>query len=151
MLSLGDMRYKGLFTLFGVLGYCGALVLLATAPWFAFALVAAALLGVTDSVQMIPRNATIIGISPDALRGRVESFRSMLAGGGPPLGFMLSGALAATFGASAALAAGAAACAAFVVGIGLSRKELRDPDLGSTPAAAEEEEGNRVREPVAQA
>jgi MFS family permease len=151
MLSLGNMRYKGLFTLFGVLGYCGALVLLATAPWFTLALVAAALLGVTDSVQMIPRNATIIGISPDAFRGRVESFRSMLAGGGPPLGFMLSGAMAASFGASAALVAGAAACAAFVVGIGLSRKELRDPDLGSIPAAAEGEQLSRIREPVVRA
>jgi hypothetical protein len=75
----------------------------------------------------------------------------MLAGGGPPLGFMLSGAMAASFGASAALVAGAAACAAFVVGIGLSRKELRDPDLGSIPAAAEGEQLSRIREPVVRA
>jgi MFS family permease len=31
IMALGDMRYKGLFTVFGVLGYCASLVLLATA------------------------------------------------------------------------------------------------------------------------
>jgi MFS family permease len=143
MLSLGDMKYKGLYTIFGVLAYCGALVMLAVAPFFALAIVASALLGVTNSVQMIPRNSTIISISPDALRGRVEAFRSMLAGGGPPLGYTLSGGLAAALGPPLALVAGAIACAALVAGIGVTRKELRDPYLGSTsrsstPEAADE-------------
>jgi predicted MFS family arabinose efflux permease len=47
ILSLGDMRYKGLYTIFGVLAYCAALVLLALSPWFLLAAVAAALLGTT--------------------------------------------------------------------------------------------------------
>ncbi|MBM3140247.1 MAG: MFS transporter, partial [Chloroflexi bacterium] len=103
ILSLGDMRYKGLYTVFGVLAYCGALVLLALSPWFALSLVAAGLLGTTNSVQMIPRNTAILAISPDSLRGRVEAFRSMFAGGGPPLGYTLSGGVAAALGAPAAL------------------------------------------------
>jgi len=106
ILSLGDMRYKGLYTVFGVLAYCGALVLMALSPWFLLTLVAAALLGTTNSVQMIPRNSAILAISPDTMRGRVEAFRSMLAGGGPPLGYTLSGGLAAAFGAPAALVIG---------------------------------------------
>ena len=137
ILSLGDMRYRGLFALFAVFGYCLGLVLLALAPWFSLALVAAALLGTTDAVQMISRNSTIISISPDALRGRVEAFRTMLAGGGPPLGYMMSGALAAALGPPLALLIGAAACAALVASIGLTRKELRDPRLGSTRSAVE--------------
>ena len=135
ILSLGDMKYRGLYALFAVLAYCGALVLLALSPWFLLAIVGAALLGVTDSIQMISRNSTIIAISPDALRGRVEAFRTMLSGGGPPLGYMLSGVLAAVLGAPLALVVGAAACAALVAGIGVSRKELRDPHLGSTVTA----------------
>jgi MFS family permease len=133
VISLGDMKYKGLYTVFGVLGYCVALVLLALAPWFWLALVAAGLLGAMNSVQAIPRNSAIIAMSPDALRGRVESFRSMLAGGGPPLGYTLNGALAAALGPTAALVGGAIACIALVAGIGLSRSELRDPYLGSGP------------------
>jgi MFS family permease len=136
ILSLGDMRYKGLFTVFGVLAYCVALVLLALSPWFLLTLVAAGLLGASNSVQAIPRNSAIIAIAPDALRGRVEAFRSMLAGSGPPLGYTLSGAVAAALGPATALVAGAAACALFVSAIALTRKELRDPDLGSNREAS---------------
>ena len=132
ILSLGDMKYKGLYTVFGVLAYCAALVLLALSPWFFLTLVAAGLLGATNSIQMIPRNSAILAISPDALRGRVEAFRSMLAGGGPPLGYTLSGGLAAALGPPLALVVGAAACAVLVAGVGITRRELRDPYLGST-------------------
>ena len=132
ILSLGDMKYKGLYTVFGVLAYSAALVLLALSPWFLLTLVAASLLGVTNSVQMIPRNSAILAISPDALRGRVEAFRSMLAGGGPPLGYMLSGGLAAALGAPIAVVTGAAACALLVAGVSITRRELRDAHLGST-------------------
>jgi MFS family permease len=131
MLSLGDMRYKGFYAVIAVLGYCGALVLLALSPWFAGALVAAALLGTTDSIQMIARNSTIIAITPNVLRGRVEAFRSMVSGGGPPLGYAMSGGFASLFGASVALLIGAGACVAVIVSIAASRRELRDPALGS--------------------
>jgi len=134
ILSLGDMRYKGLYTVFGVLAYCLALIALALSPWFWLALVASALLGTTNSVQMIPRNSVILTISPDAMRGRVEAFRSMLAGGGPPLGYFLSGALAASLGPATALVAGAVACIALVGVVGAVHGELREPALGSTPA-----------------
>lgn len=131
IMSLGDMRYKGLFTVFGVLAYCASLVVLAVSPWYLLALIPAGLLGACNSIQAIPRNSAIISIAPDELRGRVESFRSMLAGGGPPLGDTLSGATASAFGPATALVVGAIACATLVTGIALSRKELRDPYLGS--------------------
>lgn len=144
ILSLGDMRYKGIYTVFGVLGYAAALALLALAPWFPLALFAAAMLGVGNSVQMIPRNTVILALPPDALRGRVEAFRTMITGGGPPLGYMLSGALAASLGVPLALTLGAAACAIFVGGIGLTRRELHDPDLGAP--SEEEAEASRAAE-----
>ncbi len=130
ILSLGDMRYKGLYAVFGVLAYCVALVGLAASPGFLLSMIAAGFLGFTNSVQVIPRNSAILAISPDALRGRIDAFRSMLAGGGPPLGYTTSGALAAALGAPAALTVGAAACAAVVIAVAVTRRELRDPDLG---------------------
>ena len=131
ILSRGDMRYKGLYAVAGVLGYCVSLVFFALSPWFVLTLVASALLGVTNSVQMVPRNTAILSVSPDALRGRVEAFRSMLAGGVPPLGFTLAGALAATFGAPLAVLMGAGVCAVLVSGLALTSRELRDPDVGA--------------------
>ncbi len=80
---------------------------------------------------MIPRNSAILAITPDPLRGRVESFRSMVAGGGPPLGFALAGACATAVGVEGALILGAAICAVSVAGVALTRRELRDPDLGA--------------------
>ena len=132
ILSLGDMKYKGLYTVFGVLAYCGALALLALSPWLILTFVAAGLLGTTNSIQMIPRNTVILSISPDALRGRVEAFRSMLAGGGPPFGYALSGGVATVLGAPMALVVGAVACSVLVAGVGITQSELRDPYLGST-------------------
>ncbi|MGE3855687.1 MAG: MFS transporter, partial [Dehalococcoidia bacterium] len=133
IMSLGNMRYKGLYTLFGVLAYCFALAILPLAPWFWLALVASALLGVTNAIQMVPRNTAILTVSPDSLRGRVEAFRSMLAGGGPSLGFTLSGAAAEAFGPVIAVVGGAVACAISVGIIGVTRHELRDPTLGQVP------------------
>lgn len=136
ILSRGDMRYKGLYTVAGVLGNCAALAMLAVSPSFLVAAIAAALLGATNSIQMIPRNSAILAMSPDALRGRVEAFRSMLAGGAPPLGYTLSGVLATAFGTPLALLLGAGACVVFTGVIVLTRRELRDPELGMTPPPA---------------
>lgn len=134
IMSLGDMKHKGIYTIVGVLANCVSVVMIAVSPWFWLAIVASVLNGATNSIQAIPRNSAIIAISPDALRGRVEAFRSMLAGGGPPLGYALSGALAAVLGPALALIAGATTCAALVGGIAFTRKELRDPYLGSADA-----------------
>ena len=65
-------------------------------------------------------------------RGGGGACRSVLAGGGPPLGYALSGVVAAALGAPLALLVGAGACALLVVGIGTAHRELRDPNLGST-------------------
>ena len=135
ILALGDMRYKGLYTMFGVLAFCASVALLAVSPWFSIALIAAALTGVTNSIQVIPRNSAILTMSPDALRGRVESFRSMLAGGGPPIGYAVSGAMGAALGVPVALVLGSIACVVTVAGIGVTRHELRDPDLGAAVEA----------------
>jgi MFS family permease len=131
ILTLADMRYKGLYTVFGVLAYSATLALLGLSFSFYVAFLAAMLLGVTNSIQVIPRNSVILGIAPDALRGRVEAFRTMLSGGGPPLGYALSGGVAAIFGAQLALVIGAISCAVVVVGIGVSHRKLWDPNLGA--------------------
>jgi MFS family permease len=134
ILSLGDMKYKGVYTIFGVLANCATVIMLAVSPWYSLAIIASVLNGATNSVQAIPRNSAIIAISPDAMRGRVEAYRSMLAGGGTPLGYALSGVLAAALGPPLALIAGSIACCALVAGIAGTRKELRDPYLGSETA-----------------
>ena len=133
IMSLSDLRYKGLIVAGGILGYCAALVALALSPWFLLSLLVAGALGLFDSLQATPRSAVIQQITPDDLRGRVSSFQTMLTNGVPPLGQTQLGAVAAILGAPLALIAGAIACAVLILGIVVRSPDLRAPDLGSLP------------------
>lgn len=137
IMSLGDVRHKGLLVVVGILSYCGALVALAVSPWFLLSIGATFLLGAFDSLQATPRNVVIQMITPDELRGRVSAFHGMLTAGVPHLGMGYTGGLAALLGAPLALIGGAAVCAAVVLGLTAARRDLLDPELGSaTPRAS---------------
>jgi len=129
LMSLGNVRYKGLFVVGGVVGYCLCLLMLAMSGWFPLSLLAASGLGFFDSVQAIPRNAVIQLMTPDGLRGRVSSFQRMMTNGIPALGQAQSGAVAALLGAPLALAAGALTCTAIILGLLAARRDLRAADL----------------------
>jgi MFS family permease len=131
VMSLGDIRRRGVLIVGAILVYCAMLVLLAISPWFLLALFAAAALGLSDSLQATPRNALIQAITPDEIRGRVEAFRQMLTGGMPALGQVYMGGTASLIGAPLALIGGAIACATVVIGITLKRPDIRAPDLGT--------------------
>jgi MFS family permease len=131
IMSLGDVRYKGLVVCAGILAYCLSLVLLAVSPWFTLSVVATVGLGLFDSFNATPRNGIIQLVTPDELRGRVSSFQSMLTTGPPALGYALSGTLAAIVGTRSALLVGAFTCVVLIVGLVAGRRDLRDRDLGS--------------------
>ncbi len=134
VMSLGDLRHKGLVAVTAILGYCGALVLLALSPWFPLSLLVAGGLGLFDSIQATSRNTVIQAITPDEMRGRVSAFQQTLTNGMPSLGQTYAGAVASIFGPAAALISGATACATIVFGIAASRGEIRKRDLGAEPA-----------------
>ena len=136
MMSLGDVRHKGIWVAGGILGYCAALFVLAASPWFVVSILAVVLLGAFDSVQMVPRNGLIQAITPDELRGRVSSFQTMLTGGMPSLGQSTSGALAQVIGAPLAIVVGAGACVAAIFGLLVARPDLRDRNVGDVPQEA---------------
>jgi MFS family permease len=131
VMSLGDIRYKGLVVIGALLAYSASLVLLALSPWFALSLAATFLLGMFDSLQATPRNAVIQLVTPDDLRGRVASFQGMLTTGLPSLGQALLGALGAVIGVPTAMIVGASTNAAIQVGLVATRPELRAPELGA--------------------
>lgn len=135
IMGLGDVRYKGIYVVVGILAYCGMLLVLAGSPWFLLSLLAAGGLGLFDSVQAVPRNTVIQALSPDHLRGRVSSIQSMSTTGAPSLGQMWSGTLASVLGAPLAVTIGAASCAALVLGLAAARPDVRKRDLGFAPVA----------------
>jgi MFS family permease len=155
IMSLTNIRYKGLFIVGAILAYCVGLVALALSPGvltvlgsgslaasgpamastvaFLVALLASGGLGLFDSLQATPRNALIQLMTPDELRGRVESLRQMLTAGMPALGQMYMGATASLLGAPLALMVGAATCAAVVLGITAGRRDVRAASLDEEP------------------
>jgi MFS family permease len=135
VMSLGDIRYKGLFVAGAILAYCGSLALLAVSPFFLLALIAAGGLGFFDSLQATPRNALIQLITPDDIRGRVEAFRHIITGGMPAMGQVYMGGTASLLGAPTALILGAIACAGVVLGVTAGRSDLRARDIGGNTDA----------------
>jgi MFS family permease len=131
-----------LFVAGSILAYCGALVLLAISPVFVLALLAAGGLGLFDSLQATPRNALIQMMTPNRIRGRVESFRHIVTGGMPAMGQLYMGGTASLLGTPLALIVGAVACGAVVVGITAARPDLRSREIEGPP------EPEPVLEPV---
>ena len=135
IMYLGDFPYKGRMITAAILCYCCFLVVLGLSPWFWLAFLAAAGLGLSDSMQSTPRNAAIQLMSPDALRGRVTSFQQMLVNGGPALGQSAMGSVAGALGAPVALIGGAIICAAVNIGIFIQRQDLRAREMGTAAEA----------------
>jgi len=129
VLSVGNLRYKGLWVAFGILVYSVCLVGLALSPWFLMAVVTVFLLGFFDAVQAVLRNVVVQTITPDNLRGRVSSFQRMLGVGGPSLGEAQSGFVAAFIGAPLTLVVAAVMCAGTTLGLLARRHELRRAEL----------------------
>ena len=129
IMSLGNLRYKGLWVAFGLFAYAVPLAVLALSDWFLLAMAAVFLLGFFEAVQMVLCNAIIQTITPDRLRGRVLSFQRMLGVGGTSIGEAQSGFVAAFLGAPLTLIAGAAICVATTLGLTTFRREIRKADL----------------------
>ena len=129
IMSLGNLRYKGLWTAFGLLAYAVCLVVLALSDWFLLAMAAIFLLGFLEAVQMVLCNAIVQTITPDRLRGRVLSFQRMMGVGGTSLGEAQSGFVAAFIGAPLTLVAAAAVCTVTTLGLMTFKREVRKAEL----------------------
>ena len=129
IMSLGNLRYKGLWTAFVLFAYSVSLVVLALSDWFLLAMAAVFLLGVFEAVQMVLCNAIVQIITPDRLRGRVLSFQRMMGVGGTSLGEAQSGFVAAFLGAPLTLIAAAVVCFGTTLGLTTFKREVRKADL----------------------
>lgn len=109
---LAHVRRQGLVTLWCVVVW-GALIAVfafVTDPWLAVGLLALA--GLADMVSAVLR-ATMLQVEvPDNLRGRMTSIYIVVVAGGPRLGDLQLGAMAALLGPTAAITAGGIACIA---------------------------------------
>jgi MFS family permease len=106
MAFTGNVKRKGLlllwmFTLYGV-----ATMLYGISRWFALSILFLALVGAADTFSAILRNIIRQFITPDHLRGRMTSVNIIFAQGGPQLGNLEAGMVAALIGAPMSVVTG---------------------------------------------
>lgn len=108
LLLLGDFKYKGAMVVGSYAAYLVSMALFALSTNFLLSLAALALVGATDGIGAIMRSTIVQMAVPDDIRGRTTAVLQLSNRGGPSLGQVIVGAMAAAFLAPNALLIGAA-------------------------------------------
>ena len=135
-----DIWRQGLVFLVCVAAYGAATALFGLSAVFVVSYLLWGVTGAADTVSSIIRGTIRQGMTPDALRGRMVGVNMLFYMGGPQLGEVRAGLVAAAFGAPFAIVSGGLAVLA-VVGLAAWRSpRLReytsDTSREPTPAAA---------------
>jgi MFS family permease len=96
---IGTIKRQGLIFMSALAVFGLATALYGGSQWFALSLFFLAVVGASDAVSSILRNTIRQLATPDNLRGRVQSLNMMFVMGGPQLGNLEAGIIAAIFGA----------------------------------------------------
>ncbi|TDB70522.1 MFS transporter [Micromonospora sp. KC723] len=112
---IGRLRRQGVALVLAVVGWGVAIALagLARQLWLVVLLLAVA--GSADLVSAVLRQSMLLSYAPDRMRGRLQGVNTVVVAGGPRLGDLRAGAMAAGFGSGVAWVGGGLAAAALVV------------------------------------
>ena len=99
MSFVGDFRRKGRLILWALALYGAATALYGMSRWFVLSIFLLAVAGGADTFSAILRNTLRQLMTPDQLRGRISAVNMVFARGGPQLGNMEAGLVAAWIGA----------------------------------------------------
>ena len=110
----GRVRRQGLVVLVCVAVWGGSIGLFGFTRTLWLALLLLAIAGAADMVSAIFRNTILQVSTPDALRGRLQGVFIVVVTGGPRLGDVEAGSVAAAFGTQASVVSGGLACVAGV-------------------------------------
>ncbi len=116
---VGVVRRQGLAVIVSVVVWGLAIAIFGLTSSLVLALVMLAIGGFADMVSAIFRGTIVQLTTPDVLRGRVTSLHMAVTAGGPRLGDLESGAVAALTSVRFSVASGGLACV--LVALGISR------------------------------
>jgi MFS family permease len=108
LLSVGDVKSKGLVALWSFLAYALAVGVFALSTTFWLSLLLLGVMGLTNSLQAVMRQTTFHLLTPDYVRGRAFSIFNMFSQGANAVGAMEVGFMAALLGAPGSLLFGCA-------------------------------------------
>jgi predicted MFS family arabinose efflux permease len=106
------IRRQGLAVIVAVLVWGVAITCFGLVSWLPAALALLAVAGWADVISAVFRNTIIQLAVPDALRGRLSGLQIAVVAGGPRIGDLEAGAVAAAFGDTVSVVSGGLACIA---------------------------------------
>ncbi len=133
---IAHMRRLGRIVVIAIAGWGVAVTLAGLTHTLAVAMVCLAVAGAADSVSAVCRSSILLMATPDGMRGRMSAIYTLVVTGGPRLGDVESGSVAALIGARAAVASGGILCIVGLVPIVAAFPAFWR--YGETPAAAVE-------------
>jgi MFS family permease len=144
---IGRIRRQGIALTGAVACWAAAVVAagLARSLWLAVVLLAVA--GAADLVSVVYRQTILQTYAPDEMRGRMQGVFTVVVTGGPRLGDLRAGAMAAATGLTIAWSGAAAVCFAVVLIAGFSVRSFR---LYTSPAASGPDEGTGTEDAPAE-
>ncbi|MFC4020902.1 MFS transporter [Micromonospora sp. GCM10011542] len=135
---IGRLRRQGLGLVLAVVGWGVAIAAagLANQLWLMVALLALA--GAADLVSSVLRQTMLLVYAPDRMRGRLQGVNTVVVAGGPRLGDLRAGTMAAGFGGGVAWVAGGLASAVLVVVLAVAFPALLRYRAATASSAAPE-------------
>jgi MFS family permease len=121
----GRVHRQGRAVLLAVVAWGGAIAVFGLTSWLPLALVMLAVAGAADMVSAVFRNAILQAATPDAMRGRLQGVHLAVVAGGPRLGDVEAGTMAALVTPRFSVVSGGIAC---MVGVAVQAALL--PALG---------------------
>lgn len=112
---IGRVRRQGVALTFAVVGWATAITLAGFAHTLWLAVLLLALAGAADLVSAVYRQTILQSYAPDEMRGRMQGVFTVVVAGGPRLGDLRAGAMAAATTLTIAWSGGALMCIGLVV------------------------------------
>jgi MFS family permease len=122
---IGRVRRQGLALIAAIVAWGVAVAISGLSHNLALVLVFLALGGAADLVSGVFRQTMLQTYAPDEMRGRLQGVFTVVVSGGPRLGDLRAGAMAAVVGATASWVLGGVVCAVAVVIVGLAVPAFR--------------------------
>ena len=130
---LGHVRRQGYAVVLAVLAWGLSIVVFGLVSSLVLACVFLALAGAADNISAVFRSTILQAATPDAYRGRLQGIFTVVVAGGPRLGDVESGTVAALFGETVSVVSGGLACIAVTLGLAAAvpaflRYDARHPE-----------------------
>ncbi|MGI9195855.1 MAG: MFS transporter [Candidatus Nanopelagicales bacterium] len=110
---LGRVQRQGLAVVISIMVWGSGILVFGFMRWLPAALLALAVAGAADTVSAIFRSTILQAATPDEYRGRLQGIFTVVVVGGPRLGDVESGAVAAVFGEAVSAVSGGLLCIVF--------------------------------------